>query len=99
MSKIEKTAKAIEKGVKMIEHVEKRLAKSKSAANLRKDHITPRNPPKTHESRRSRAKATNATGRRIEYRDGIIEPPRTKEIMTAWDKMTMAKLSPGNSNP
>jgi hypothetical protein len=98
MSKLDKTVKAIEKGVKVIESVEKHLSKNRGAPNLRKDHITPKNPPKSHEQR-NHAKSTRASGRRIEYRDGIIEPPRTKEIMTAWDRMTMAKLSPGNSNP
>lgn len=98
MSKLEKTVKAIEKGVKVIEQVEKRLGKPKNAAHLKNDHITPRN-PKHNDRGRHAPKHTRATGRRLEYRDGIIEPPRTKEIMTAWDKFTMAKLSPGNSNP
>lgn len=101
---MEKAVKTIEKGAKAIEAVKKGLGKGKGA-DLRKDHITPKHPPKTHNkqtlksTRRENARGSHEYSSRIVYKDGIIEPARTKDIMTAWDKMTLAKLSPGNTNP
>lgn len=67
MSKLEKAAKAMNKGIKVLEKVEKQVVKTnKTAAHLRRDHITPKHAhPKNHANARAPRRPTNAQGERV----------------------------------
>jgi len=46
----------------------------------------------------SRKHHANDTSERISYKDGVMNPPRTDQIISAWDMMTLQKLDPGSDN-